>query len=54
MKEGKEKGLLEKTLVEFNGKGNASLEEIRNYLIKKYKVTVSKAVLRKRLDSLTY
>jgi len=45
-------GLLERTLIEFKEKGNTSLEEVKQYLISKYKVTVSKTILQKRLDGL--
>ena len=47
-------GLLEKTLLEFKQKGNTSIEEIRDYLYKKYKLTVSYRVLQKRLDLFGY
>lgn len=47
-------GLLEKTLIEFRQKGNSSLEEVREYLVSKYQLTVSNSVLRKRLDSLSF
>ena len=46
-------GLLERTIIEFKEKGNTSLEEIKGYLISKYSVTVSKAILQKRLDGLS-
>lgn len=45
-------GLLELTLIEFKKKGYSSLEEIIEYLKNRYRLTVTKTVLRKRLDSL--
>ncbi|UTW67665.1 hypothetical protein KFE94_06015 [bacterium SCSIO 12643] len=47
-------GLLEKTLLEFKEKGYTSLEEIREYLSTKYKLTVSNTVLRRRMESLSF
>mgnify|MGYP000066234129 CR=1 FL=1 len=44
-------GLLERTLLEFDQKGNSSIEDIKQYLYEKYKVTVSHSVLRKRIES---
>lgn len=44
-------GLLEKTLLEFKQRGNISIEEIREYLRNKYQLTVSYAVLQKRLEA---
>lgn len=45
-------GLLEKTLIEFKEKGYSSLEEIIEYLKSRYHLTVTKTVLRKRLEAL--
>jgi len=45
-------GLLEKTLLEFKQKGNSSLDEIREYLVSRYQLTVTNSVLRKRLEGL--
>ena len=47
-------GLLEKTLLEFKERGYSSLEEIKEYLNVKYKLTVSNSVLRKRMESLSF
>ena len=44
-------GLLERTLLEFKQKGNASMEEIKQYLYEKYQLSVTIAVLRKRFES---
>ncbi len=44
-------GLLERTLLEFKQKGNSSIEEIKQYLFEKYHLTVTNAVLRKRIES---
>lgn len=45
-------GLLERTLIEFKQREDSSLKEIREYLKKKYKLSVTEGVLRKRLKSL--
>ena len=47
-------GLLERTIIELKNKGVSSLDEIRNHLINTYNLTVSKAILRKRMDSISY
>jgi hypothetical protein len=47
-------GLLETTLIEFRQKGNSSLEEVRQFLMSKYQLTVSNSVLQKRLESLSF
>ena len=47
-------GLLEKTIIELKNRGISSIDEIRNYLISTYKLTVSRAILRKRMDSISY
>ncbi len=44
-------GLLERTLLEFKQKGNSSIEEIKQYLYEKYHLTVTSAVLQKRIES---
>ena len=45
-------GLLESTLIEFKQKGNSSIEEIKEYLIAKYQLTVSTSIIKKRLEGL--
>lgn len=45
-------GLLEKTLIEFKQKGNTSLEDVREYLLQKYQLSVSKSVLKRRIESI--
>lgn len=47
-------GLLERTILEFEQRGMSNLEEIKEYLIQRYNLTVSSSVLRKRMDSLSY
>ncbi len=47
-------GLLETTILEFAEKGNSSIEEMREYLISKYQLTVSNTVLRKRIEGLSF
>ena len=47
-------GLLEMTLIEFKEKGYSSLEEIIEYLKNRYHLTVTKTVLRRRLESLGF
>ena len=44
-------GILERTLLEFKQKGNSSIEEIKEYLYKKYHLSVSYSALRKRIES---
>ncbi|MFT4753649.1 MAG: hypothetical protein ACI9GM_000409 [Salibacteraceae bacterium] len=44
-------GVLERTVLEFKEKGNSSIEEIKEYLLKKYSLTVSSNVIIKRLKS---
>jgi hypothetical protein len=44
-------GLLEKTLLEFKQKGNNSVEEIKEYLFKRYHLTVSYNALKKRIKA---
>lgn len=44
-------GLLEKTLLEFKQRGNASIEEIREYLVRNYQLSVSYNALRKRMEA---
>jgi hypothetical protein len=50
----KQWGVLEKTLSEFKKKGISSLEVIRTYLLEKYRITVSKSILKKRLEQLSH
>lgn len=50
----KKSGLLERTITELKNKGVSSIDEIRSYLINTYNLTVSKAILRKRMDSNGY
>ena len=45
-------GILEKTIIEFKNKGISSIEEIRTHLINTYNLTVSRAILQKRLEGL--
>ena len=47
-------GLVETTILEFAKKGNSSIEELREYLISKYQLTVSNTVLRKRIEGLMF
>jgi len=47
-------GLLERTIIELKDRGVSSIDEIRTYLIDTYKLTVSKAILRKRMDGLSF
>jgi hypothetical protein len=47
-------GLVEATILEFAKKGNSSIEELREYLISKYQLTVSNTVLRKRIEGLMF
>ena len=47
-------GLLERTIIEFKDSGNTSIEEIKEYLISNYKITVCKSILQKRLDGLGF
>ena len=47
-------GLLERTIIELKNKGISSIDEIRAYLIDTYQLTVTKALLRKRMDGLSY
>lgn len=46
-------GLLEQTLIEFSQKGNSSLDEVRQYLISRYQLSVTNSMLRKRLEGLS-
>ncbi len=47
-------GLLETAILEFAEKGNSSIEELREYLISRYQLTVSNTVLRKRIEGLSF
>ena len=47
-------GVLENTIIEFRNKGISSIEEIRAYLISKYNLSVSRDILRKRIDAIGY
>ena len=47
-------GLVETTILEFAKEGNSSIEELRQYLISKYQLTVSNTVLRKRIEGLMF
>tara|TARA_R110002050_G_scaffold149463_1_gene276082 strand:- start:130645 stop:130815 length:171 start_codon:yes stop_codon:yes gene_type:complete len=47
-------GLLEKTILEFEQRGKSNLEEIKEYLMQRYQLTVSSSVLRRRMESLSF
>lgn len=47
-------GVVEATILEFKNKGISSIEEIRTYLINTYNLTVSRPLLRKRIDGLSF
>jgi hypothetical protein len=47
-------GLLERTLREFKQKGNSSIEDIKEYLLNKYQLSVSYSALRKRMESASF
>ena len=50
--ENKNLGLLERTLQEFTRKGYNSLEEIKDFLQKEHKLTVTTSILEKRLEAI--
>jgi len=47
-------GIVETTILEFKNKGISSIEEIRTYLINTYNLTVSRTLLRKRIEGLSF